>query len=49
VKRKIRRSIYQLKEQILSEYDFISIARPGVQNLTAEEVRINLILFFFFY
>ncbi|BAL62822.1 ribonuclease P protein component [Melissococcus plutonius] len=43
VKRKIRMSIYQLKEQILSEYDFIIIARPGVQNLTSEEVRINLI------
>ena len=42
VKRKIRASIYALKEQIDDTYDFIVIARQGVQDLTSEEVMTNL-------
>lgn len=42
VKRKIRTSIYQLKESIDPFCDFIIIARPGVEQLTAEEVQSNV-------
>ncbi|MBL1229329.1 ribonuclease P protein component [Enterococcus sp. BWB1-3] len=42
VKRKIRASIYTLKDQIDESYDFIIIARQGVQDLTSEEVMTNL-------
>lgn len=42
VKRKIRTSIYSLKDEIDDTYDFIVIARQGVQELTSEEVLTNL-------
>ncbi|MHC5216897.1 ribonuclease P protein component [Enterococcus sp. LJL128] len=42
VKRKIRTALYTLKDQIDETCDFIVIARPGVQELTSEEVLKNL-------
>jgi ribonuclease P protein component len=42
VKRKVRGAIYQLKDQIEPAYDFIIIARPGVEQLTAEEIHTNV-------
>ena len=42
VKRKIRTSIYQLKESIDSTCDFLIIARPGVDKLTSEEIHSNI-------
>lgn len=43
VKRKIRASIYQIRESIEPAYDFIVIARPGVEKLTSEELQSNLV------
>lgn len=42
VKRKIRTSIYQLRESIVPTCDFIIIARPGVERLTSEEIQQNI-------
>ncbi|OJG91370.1 ribonuclease P protein component [Enterococcus silesiacus] len=42
VKRKVRTSIYQLKESIDPTCDFIIIARPGVDKLTSEEIHSNV-------
>ena len=42
VKRKIRASLFQLKDRISPEIDFIVIARPGLEKLSSEEVKANL-------
>lgn len=42
VKRKMRASIYQLRDTIVPTYDFVLIARPGVEQLTAEEMTQNI-------
>ncbi len=42
VKRKIRASIYAMKERIDPTIDFIVIARPSVSSLTSEAVYSNL-------
>lgn len=42
VKRKIRASVYALKDEIDPSYDFIVIARQGVEELASEEVMTNL-------
>ena len=42
VKRKIRASLFQLQGNIKTEIDFIVIARPGLEELTSEEVKANL-------
>ncbi len=42
VKRKIRSSLYGLKDQIQAEYDFILIARPSVAHLSYQEIDANL-------
>ena len=42
VKRKIRTSIYQMKEDIQPTCDFIVIARSGVEQLSMEELQSNL-------
>lgn len=42
VKRKIRAITYELKEEILPNYDFIIIARPSVETLTSEEILTNI-------
>lgn len=42
VKRKIRTSVYALKDEIDPSYDFIVIARQGVEALSSEEVMTNL-------
>ncbi len=43
VKRKIRASLFSLKEQIEPTVDFIVIARPSVSNLSSQEVYSNLL------
>ena len=42
VKRKIRASIFELREEIQPDLDFIVIARPSVSTLTSQEVYSNL-------
>ena len=42
VKRKIRASIFELREEIQPDLDFIVIARPSVSTLTSQEVYLNL-------
>ncbi|MHC5269294.1 ribonuclease P protein component [Enterococcus sp. LJL98] len=42
VKRKIRASIFELREEIQPDLDFIVIARPSVQTLSSKEVYSNL-------
>ena len=42
VKRKIRASIFEMKEQINPHVDFIVIARPSVSTLSSQEVYSNL-------
>lgn len=42
VKRKIRASLFQLKDRISPEIDFIVIARRGLEKLSSEEVKANL-------
>ena len=41
VKRKIRASLFQLKDRISPEIDFIVIARPGLEKLSSEESVFN--------
>lgn len=43
VKRKIRASIYEMKEMIDPSIDFLVIARPSVSDLTSKEVYSNLL------
>ena len=42
MKRKIRASIFELREEIQPDLDFIVIARPSVSTLTSQEVYSNL-------
>ena len=42
VKRKIRASLFELKDTIDESVDFVVIARKGVEDLTSEEVLKNL-------
>jgi ribonuclease P protein component len=43
VKRKIRASIFDMKDMINPNLDFIVIARPSVSNLSSQEVYSNLL------
>ena len=43
VKRKIRASIFEMREQIDPHVDFIVIARPSVSTLSSQEVYSNLL------
>ncbi|MGX7197393.1 ribonuclease P protein component [Enterococcus olivae] len=43
VKRKIRASIFAMKDQIDPQLDFIVIARPSVSDLPSQEVYSNLL------
>lgn len=43
VKRKIRASIYEMKEMLDPTIDFLVIARPSVSDLSSEEVYSNLL------
>ncbi|HPI99475.1 MAG TPA: ribonuclease P protein component [Enterococcus sp.] len=43
VKRKIRASIFDMKDIINPNLDFIVIARPSVSNLSSQEVYSNLL------
>lgn len=42
VKRQIRQALFELKEDISSEYKFVVIARPAVINLNTHEVKQNI-------
>ncbi len=42
VKRKIRASIQVMQAEIVAQQDFIVIARPGVSDLSSQEVYSNL-------
>ncbi|KAF1295081.1 ribonuclease P protein component [Enterococcus sp. JM4C] len=43
VKRKIRASLFELKERIEPELDFIVIARPKTEELSSKEILSNLV------
>ncbi|MHC5250035.1 ribonuclease P protein component [Enterococcus sp. LJL90] len=43
VKRQIRAAIYQLKDQLKPQQDFIVIARPAVKDLPMAEIQTNLL------
>lgn len=43
VKRKIRASIFEMKDSIDPQLDFIVIARPSVSTLSSQEVYSNLL------
>lgn len=42
VKRQIRQALFELKEDISSEYNFVVIARPAVIHLSTREVKQNI-------
>lgn len=43
VKRRIRAAIYELKDSIKEEQDFIVIARPAIKEITMDELKTNLV------
>lgn len=43
IKRQLRAALYQLKDQLQSDQDFIIIARPAVKDLPMSEIQANLI------
>lgn len=43
VKRQLRESIFQIKDELRNDVDFVLIARPNIKSLSTKEVQSNLI------
>ncbi|MGX7351986.1 ribonuclease P protein component [Enterococcus canis] len=43
VKRRIRQGVYELKDSLRQDVDFLIIARPSVEELSMDELQQNLI------